>query len=346
MKINIKEIAKKARVSVATISRASNPETRQKVAAKTLKRIDTLIEKYGYTPNLAAKNLRQVTTKTIGVILPYLPGIFYSSYYIHILSGIADSLLDTEYQFKMLLLKEEKRQWDQYDFESGERVDGLIITHWFKFFSRKAVLEKMNIPIVIINDFDKTVKTQFFYADHFQGGYKVAEYLHAMGHRRIAVVLGPHWSHDSRHRLEGCKAFLASVGISLAPDLIFSADYHEQTAYARAEELLKKKSRFTAIFCCNDQMAFGVIRKMEELGISCPKDISVVGYDDETRSASFRPPLTTVQVPVYDLARQGTQCLINYLRLPADSAKPLVGQTILPVALVERQSVKKITAKS
>ncbi len=342
MKVNIKEIAKRAGVSVATISRATNLETRGKVATKTLKKVDTFIERYGYTPNLAAKNLRQSTTKTIGVILPYLPGIFYSSYYTHVLSGVADFLFNTEYQFKLLLLKEEKTSWDQYDFKSGERVDGLVVTHWFKFFSKKSVLEKMNIPIVVINDYDKAIKTQFFSADHVQGGSRVAEYLYGMGHRRMAIVSGPEWSHDSRHRREGFKTFLSKVGIAIDPDLVLHAEFQEQAAYENAEELLKKRSRFTAIFCCNDQMAFGVIRKMQNLGISCPDDISVVGYDDESKAATFHPPLTSVHVPIYDLARQGTECLIKYLRLQDDRPKSLVGQTILPVSLIVRNSVKKI----
>ena len=98
-------MAKKAGVSVATISRAMNEETRKKVSQETLIKIDRLVERCKYTPSLAAKNLRKTSTKTIGVVFPYVNNIFYSSYYTNILSGVANYLIGTEYQFKLILLK-------------------------------------------------------------------------------------------------------------------------------------------------------------------------------------------------------------------------------------------------
>lgn len=344
MKVNIKEMARKAGVSVATISRAMNSETRDKVASKTLKKVDKLIRKYAYTPNLAAKNLRQSSTKTIGVIFPYLCGIFYISYYNHILAAISDFLLQTDYQFKMLLLKEEKSQWDHYNFKSGERVDGLIVTHWYKFFSKKSVLEEMDIPCVIINDWDKKVKAFFVCGDHFRGGQTVASHLYSLGHRHIAVLTGPSWSRDSQQRFNGFRAFLRQVGVSLDPNLVSRADYLEEKACEKVEKFLERNSKITAIFCCNDQMAYGAIRGLKQMGISCPQDISVVGYDDDSRSESFGPSLTTIRVPIYDLAKEAGRSLVDYLK--NKNSKPLVGQTLLPVHLIERKSVRDIRSGS
>ena len=342
MKITIKEIANQVGVSPSTISRAVNTETRNKVAPNTLRKIDKVVCKYGYTPNLAAKTLRKNTTRTIGVVFPYFSGIFLSPYYAYVLSGVADFLLTTDYQFKTLLLKGEQNRWDHYDFKSGERVDGLVVTHWFKFFSQKSILERMNVPCVIINDYDKNIKTHFVCVDHYLGGKIAANHLYSLGHRNMAVILGPSWSKDSQQRLEGFQSFLKGRGIRLNPDLVLRADYQEQIAYERVEQLLKKKIKFTAIFCCNDHMAFGVIRRLKELGISCPEDISVVGYDDAPQAAFFTPPLTTIHVPVYDLAKEAARSLLNHLK-EGNPTKRFVGQTLLPVRLMGRNSVQKIS---
>ena len=338
LKMNIKFVAKKAGVSVATISRAMNPETRHKVAPKTLEKIDVTVRECGYTPNIAAKNLRQMTTKRIGVIFPYFRSIFYNSYYIHILSGVSDYLWDTPYQFKPLMLKEEKNLWEQYDFRSGERVDGVIIIHWSKFFSVKSIVEKINVPSVVINDFDKDLQTTFVCADHYKGAQLAAEHFYKNGHRHFAVMKGSAWSKDSIVRLQGFQDYLKAFGVTIPEELIVSADYKETDAYEQIETLLKRKRKFTALFCCNDTMAFGVLRKLEKLKIAVPEEISVIGYDDDIHSQDTRPALTTIGVPLYQMAQTGTKLLINYLE-KKNFSKPFVGVSLLPVELMERKSV-------
>lgn len=152
-RLDIYDLAKNVGVSIATISRAINTQTRGKVATETLSRIDKAIKKYGYTPSLVAKQMGLSATKTIGVVFPYLPGIFYSNYYNHILAGVSDYLFNSEYQFKLLLLKDKTDHWNQHDFKAGEGIDGILLTHWFKFFTKSAVFQKLNIPCVIINIF-------------------------------------------------------------------------------------------------------------------------------------------------------------------------------------------------
>ena len=342
-KVNITELAHKAGMSISTISRAINPETRGKVAAKTLKRIDYLLEKYSFTPNLAAKSLRKSSTKTIGLVFPYLPGIFYSPYYHHILAGVTDFLKDTEYQFKMLLLSENQKKWDHYDFKIGERVDGLIIIHWFKYFSKISILENLGIPCAIINDLQENNRVRFFGVDHVVGGQIAANCLYTAGHRNIAILAGPDWSKDSQQRISGFLDFLKKVGIRVNPEFILTADFLETRAYEKIDSLFKKNSSITALFCCNDQMAYGAIRRLKELGISCPSDISVVGFDDDPWSATLHPPLTTIQVPVYELAKSAVQGLMGDLQSEDPKTLPARRPVLLPVRLIERHSVKKIS---
>ena len=124
MKINIKQMAVKAGVSVATISRVINPETIHKVAPATREKIEALVKKLNYTPNLAGRNLRQTATKNIGLIIPYFKDLFYSFYYTHILSGVAESLASTDYRLKILII-------DHYGHFLGARqaVDEYFLQH-------------------------------------------------------------------------------------------------------------------------------------------------------------------------------------------------------------------------
>jgi DNA-binding LacI/PurR family transcriptional regulator len=338
--MTIYEIAKKAGVSIATISRAMNPQTREKVSPATLKKIDEIVKKSAYTPNVAARNLGGASFKTIGVVLPHLKGIFFSDYYAQLLSGVADTLLDTDYHFKMITLKAEDFKWDHYDFRSGEGVDGIIITHWPHFFSSARAIEKLTVPCVVINDPETGARAHFATCDNTMGGEIAARYLYSKAHRRIAILAGPDWSADSRLRIQGFRDYLKRMSPAIAPDVL-PADFQEDKAGVLAEAYFRKNDQVTAFFCCNDLMAFGVIRALKKIGIHCPRDISIVGYDDDCRAENFDPPLTTIRAPHYDLTKEGTRRLVRYLK-KEEKEEFFKEQTVFPVELVERHSVKQL----
>ncbi|MEI8345050.1 MAG: LacI family DNA-binding transcriptional regulator [Candidatus Omnitrophota bacterium] len=336
----IYEIAKKAGVSITTVSRAINPETRQKVAAETLNRIDETIRRSRYTPNFLAKNLSRTRYKTIGIVVPHLPGLFFSNYYAKILSGIADALLETDYSFKLILLRYD-RKWDEFNFKAGHGVDALVLTHWHLFFSEKEALNNLRIPFVAINDPEKDVRAHFVGGDNELGGELVAKYLHTKGHRNIGVLTGPSWSSDSRLRLSGFKSELRRRGTELNLEWILAADYQKEKAKVLVEQWLLGKPKVSAIFCFNDYMAFGVLEKLKQLRIACPGQVSVIGYDDELGAQYCHPPLTTVHVPLYELAKAAAQELVGFLDQKVKKTV-LVGETKFPVTLVERQSVTDV----
>jgi len=341
VKQTIYKIAKKAEVSIATVSRAMNSETREKVSPETLEKVDAVIRQFGYAPNLAAKGLTQSVFNTIGVIMPHGEGIFLNDYYTRILGGVADSLLDSRYRFKLLMLKCGDPRWNRYDFRSVEGVDGLIITHWHSFFSDKKVLERLDIPFVVINDPEDDVRAHFVSADQSLGGELAAEHLFRYGHRRIAVMTGSPCSVDSRLRLEGFKNFLGERDLSLDPGLTLCGHFQEEKAAVEMDKFLQKKPDFTAIFCLNDAMAFGVIRTLQKYGIKCPGEVSVVGFDDENRSTYCHPPLTSIHVPLYDTAKQATHNLMRFLK-KKDKKNFYDQKILLPVELMPRKSVTRV----
>ncbi|MBI2094759.1 MAG: LacI family DNA-binding transcriptional regulator [Candidatus Omnitrophica bacterium] len=334
----ITDVARMADVSIATVSRALDEETRKLVAPETLNRIETVVRKCGYTPNLAARNMRARKLKTIGILLPHVPNVFVSDYYSKIFSGVSNALLDSDYRFKLIAFKRFSEKLDGHQFRSADGVDGLIVTDWPIFFSLKKVFEKVDVPCVIVGDPEEGVRAHFVCGDNLRGGELAAKYLYENGHERIAVLSGLSWSTDSRLRIEGFKRFFRRVGTAIPNEMIFQANYEEEDAARIVERLVLEKKKVTAIFCCNDNMAIGAIHKLKQLGVRCPGKISVVGYDDEARGQHLQPALTTVHVGTQELGQAAITKLLEFLK-EGKKDKFYGERTVLPVSLIERQSV-------
>ncbi len=340
-KNTIYEIAEIAGVSIATVSRAINPDTENRVSPETLKRIRNIISKYGYTPSLAARHMTTAAYKTIGLVFPHHMGIFKQDYYTRVLAGAADGLLETDYQLKMMMLKCEEKNWDRHNFHSGDALDGLIVTHWRSFFSGKAALEKINVPLAVINDVDADISALFISGNHEEGGRLAAEHFYQHEHRKAGVFTGSPDSQDSHLRLKGFRKFFQEKKINIPLKAVYCAHYQEQLAYQAAKNFIAQNPSITAVFCCNDGMAFGFIRAMKELGLKCPENISVIGYDDEKRAAAFSPALTTIRVPLEELGQEAASRIIQHLQGAADRKTKLSGTVLKPVELVVRNSVKQ-----
>ena len=258
--LTIYAISKLAGVSTATVSRATNAGTRHKIAPATLARVHRVVEKYGYTPNAAAKQLSGSTCTTIGIVLTHFQGLFFHDYHVQILAGVADALFETEYGLKLIMLKPTPQpRWDRYDFKAGEGVGGLLMTHWPKFFSKASVLEHLRIPCVVINDPEPDLQICCVSGDSFMGGELAARHLYAKGHRRVAVVAGPAWSCDSRLRVTGFTRFFKAAPAASHVRLVHG-NYAKEQVYAEVTALFKRSRPATAMFCCNDDMALSALR--------------------------------------------------------------------------------------
>lgn len=336
-RLTIYEVSKLAAVSTATVSRAMNAATRQHVAPQTLEKIDALVARLSYTPHAAARHLGGSSYRTIGVVLPHRPGVFFTPYYVQVLAGIADVLLETEYQFKLVMLKMGESRWDRYDFRAGEGIDGLIVTHWPKFFSEAKVLGRLRVPCIVINDPAPHSYAYFVAGDNVMGGRLAAHHFYERGHRDLAVITGPAWSADSRLRVHGFRSYLRTRDRRLNVTVLHG-DFQQETGRMLALELVREKPGVTGVFCCNDNMAVGVLNALRLARRTCPRDLSVIGYDDDPSTQTAQPPLTTVHVPLYDIAKEAARRLVRQLK-GEGRAEALAGQTLLPVKLVERASV-------
>jgi LacI family transcriptional regulator len=339
--LTIYDMSRRTGVSIATVSRALSPDAWNKVAPPTRERIRLVADRVGYTPSLAARQLGGSRSRTIGVVLPHHAGIFFSDYYVKVLAGISDGLLETGYQFKLVMLKP-GGMWDHYQFRSAEGIGGTIMTHWPKFFSCAAVMERLGLPCLVINDPLPWSRVACVCGDNRLGGELAARHLLECGHRRFAVLTGPAWSSDSRLRVEGFRQTVARA-TSRARITLLQGDFQESTGQRVFAAFLQRHPRpvVSAVFCCNDMMALGVLQALREQGRECPRDLSVVGYDDDARSQSAHPPLTTIRVPMYDIAKAAARQLVRYLN-EGDPDQPPAGQTVFPVELVERRSVRSV----
>lgn len=342
--MTIYTIAKKANISAATVSRALNPATQHKVAKETLRKIDALAKQLRYTPNLAARNLRKTKYDTIGLVVPHFEGLFSHEYYTTILSGVSDALLGSSYRFKLVMLKEGKTNWSRHNFKASEGVDGLIIVYCPNFHADKKTLEHIDVPCVVLNDYESKVKAHFICGDNFLGGQLAAEHLFSQGHRHIAVLKGPDSSSDSSLRLKGFQSYFKRNKLETKLFILKGGNNDEPEAARVTEAFIKSGQKASAFFCLNDRMAFGVLKKLRELNIPCPARVSVMGYDDNLRAGLFEPPLTTIRVPLYDMAKEAVRCLLGHLENNKKSGF-YYQQTVFPVTLVIRKSVALFKAK-
>jgi DNA-binding LacI/PurR family transcriptional regulator len=169
-----------------------------------------------------------------------------------------------------------------------------------------------------------------------------AECLYHNGHKNVMVLTGRADSEDSRLREKEFKKFYADKGIVIPDSRTLSANFEEEDAYRLTAGIDFKKEKVTAVFCCNDNMALGVLRRLKEAGLSCPGDVSVVGYDDIYRARHAQPALTTVQAPISELGDRAVRILLEFLR---GEYKGIFYQdrTVLPVSLIQRASVRNLS---
>jgi LacI family transcriptional regulator len=303
----ILDVALKANVSIATVSRVAN-NSPHKVNQATREKVMRAIRELDYRPNALAKGLLMKKTMTIGIIIPDIS----NPYYAEIVRGIQD-VADT-YGYAILLLNTDRNQdriIKHIYFLREKSADGIIFSggtiHGEKVLSS---LKELRERVVVIGrhkvDFPAVL------IDNMGGSIKAIQHLIELNHKRIGFIGGPDQSTSARERLSGYRHALTQRGYPIDKDLIKKGDLTPKSGYLLAKDLIRKK-RPTAIFAANDQMAFGAIRAAKESGLKVPDDLSVVGFDNIPFSTYFDPSLTTVEVPMYHMGAAAMEMLVNLI---------------------------------
>ena len=322
----IGDVADRAGVSIATVSRVAND--RYGVASATAERVRRAIDELGYESNLIARSMRSQRTDIIGVMVSDIEP--FSS---ELLKGVASELRDAGFALIVYsggMSGEEGWERRYLSRLSGTLADGTILV------APTVVDVDSSHPIVAVDPHVGGSSIPTVASQNYEGALAATDHLIELGHRRIGFLAGRPDLESARRREAGYRAALESAGIPFDPDLIQVGGFTEETARQPAAVLLGLADRPTAIFAANDLSAIQVLRTAGELGLEVPSDLSVVGFDNIPESALTEPPLTTVDQSIQALGREAVRILVRLINDPANSGAPT--HTTLPTELIVRRS--------
>ena len=327
----IEDIARLAGVSRTTISRVLNH--RPDVDRATREQVLRIIEEQGYVPSLTAAGLAGGRNRLLGMLLP----VFTWPIIPDLIRGISEILKQTPYELVLYTFNDEDLNRDRRDvinrLLATNLTAGLLGVFPGALSDQLSELYHQGVPVVIIDDQQAQV-TPWVRADNVSGAYEVPRHLTELGHRRIAHIQGPGEYLASHDRHQGYLRALEEAGIMPDPALILEGDFLPQSGYNGAQRLfdMPLETRPTAIFASADQMAYGVMRAAEERNIAIPKDIALVGFDDDAPSAHVLPPLTTVRQPSFEMGQEAVTLLLKLLALAEGQESGLDGAGSLPAS--------------
>lgn len=329
----IKDVAKRANVSVATVSYVLNSS--RPVHPDKKERILQAIEELDYTPNATARGLRVKRNKTIGLVIPDIMNPFYPD----LAKGCQDAAKESGYTLMMYNTDDQEGQLSGIIKEVKEgKVDGLILAS-LKTTERNELQEllELSFPVVLAHRGLEQVEIDSVVADNFTGAYDAAKHFVALGHRKIAFMNGIERSPASEQRRNG---YLAAMKSEALRKWVVAGEGKYQTGYTTAYKLLQQpvSDRPTAILASSDLMALAVMDAAKDLALSVPEDIAVIGYDN-LFIASFRSiALTTVHVPRYEIGQEAAKLLIGKMEESKKCAAKKPSNQVLQTNLVIRKT--------
>jgi LacI family transcriptional regulator len=328
----LRDVAREAGVHPATASRALNPTTRSLVNSETASRVVRVAESLGYRPNPIARSLKTSRSGTVGLVIPDLTNPLFPP----IVRGIEDVLGPAGYN-AWLVNTDNDRDREQWQIDSlrSRQVEGLIIA---TARLKDPLLERLQaegVRMVLVNRRTSAADIASVTADDATGIATAVTHLVGLGHTRIAHLAGPQ---DTSTGVVRRRAFLQALrdhDLDDDPALVGDCASWTEDEGARAlRELLDGGPQFTAVIAGNDLLALGCYDVFRERGISCPDELSVVGFNDMPYLDKLQPPLTSVRVPHYDVGAEAARLLIDGLLDPTRHARSV----LLPLTLVVRQS--------
>jgi LacI family transcriptional regulator len=332
-RVTIGDVAARAGVSIATVSRVVNG--RYGVSAPTIERVRTVIDELGYESSIVARSLRSQHTNVIGILVS---GI--EPFSAELLKGASRALADTGYELVVYSGGMSGHEgWERKYLSrlNGTLADGIILV------TPTVVQVNTTHPVVAVDPHVGGSTLPVVDAENLEGARLATRHLLGLGHTRIGFVAGRHDLVSAQRREEGFRMALADAGIELDPELVQRGAFTEATAEAPARTLLSLADRPTAIFAANDLSAIQVVRSALELGLSVPDDLSVVGFDNIPESALVDPPLTTVDQSIQRLGEAAVDVLVGLIERPERRGEHAPVHVTIPTRLVVRRSTREVS---
>lgn len=333
--LTIHDIAKLASVSSATVSRVLSNSS-YPVSPELRSKILRIAKEMNYVPNLLGKQLKTKTSMTIGVVIPTITNLFYSS----IILGVEEIARKNNYQVLLCNSFQDPVLEDKYIQAMFEKqVRGLVISSISSDKKQLKHFIDMGLNVVALDQKMEMEDVSEIDFDYRKGGYIATRHMLDKGHERIAYLTAPldrpsrigiHEGYLTAMREAGLKPIVQEGG-----NETYSGTYEFENGKALTRQLLGRGKRPTAIFACNDMTAFGVVSELSQQGLKVPDDVSVMGFDGIDFGQMMTPPLTTVLQPTYEMGRLACNMLLDML---IDGKKPESGVMLEP-QLLERESV-------
>ncbi|HEX2981538.1 MAG TPA: LacI family DNA-binding transcriptional regulator [Anaerolineaceae bacterium] len=330
MKATIVDVARQAGVSTATVSHVIN-QTRF-VSDDLRDKVLQAMRDLNYRQNSLARSLRMGETRTIGLIVPDNSNPFFAE----ILHTIENIGFTNGYSVILCNSANDPQKEAAYiNVLHAKQVDGLIFISTSHSSETLAMLGQQNEPTVIVDRDIALEGVDVVLVDNVAGGAEATRHLIELGHTRIACLTGPSLLTPSAGRVRGFYQAMAQAGLPVNAEYVIEGDFLFQSGETALQKLMALPEPPSALFACNDMMALGALQALGKLGLTCPRDLSIVGFDDIPLTTILTPALTTVAQPIEDIAAVSVNLLMNRIQHEAD-AEPQ--RFVLPTRLIARDS--------
>lgn len=301
----IYEVAKLAGVSVSTVSRVLNGRKTVNEALKA--KVEQAVSSLTYKPNSVARSLASNRSDSVGILVSELNTPFFGE-----MMRAIELTLRTANKHVIITVghSDLAQEQDGVDFLIGRNCDALIM-HVEALSDEMLLKINENIPVALVNRVVPGLEDACVSLDNELGGYIGTKHLIESGHTKIAYIAGPDDKTDANQRLAGHKRALEEAGLACDPFLFYQGDYLEEGGVNGLIELRRKGAEFSAVVCANDWMASGAITCARDLGLRLPKDLSIIGFDNDLFAHHLYPKLTTLHNPIYDMGEMAAKYILN-----------------------------------
>jgi LacI family transcriptional regulator len=330
----IADVARKADVSIATVSRVINGTA--PVDKVTAERVQAAIDELNYFPHEAARTLASRKTNTIGLLLPEIGGAFFQP----LMRGVEAGAGERGYNLLIHTTQMPRPEKTPRRPLGEHNTDGLLIFTDSVDLHELKRLNSINFPVVLLHQTPpKTIDIPYITIENRSGAQKIVEHLITVHNRRRIIFLqGPEGHEDSGLREKGYRDALKAHGLTFDPTLVTRGGFNRDEARGTVEQFLLAGLDFDAVFSGDDDSAVGVLQALRQAGKQVPEEIAVVGFDDQIFASTLTPPLTTVRAPTEQVGREAIHVLLRMIR-----GESVTLCNVLPTELVIRESCGCLT---
>lgn len=332
MAASIKDVAREAGVSIATVSRVLNDV--DVVNEETKKKVIDAINKLGYRPNIVARSLKTQRTKTIGIVIPDISNQFYPE----IVRGAEDGANIYDYNIMLCNTDLDSNKEKEYLKVLKEKmVDGVLYMSASLDEEVIALIKELQLPVVLVETRDEKADFPSVTIDNKKASKEAVEYLLNKGNKNVAYIGARAGVFNaSAERYVGYRTALEEQGMAVDEDLVHLAGLKTKDGNEGMQKVLATGKKFDAVFCASDEIAMGAVNVLRENGVRVPEDVDVMGFGNIYTSSVFYPKLTTVSQPLYDMGSFGMRMLIKLI-----NKQPLENDHYeLSYRIIERDSCK------